>query len=153
MAFLQCSHKVIAEALQISEKEFSMRLKDDPELKAAMEKGQVRGRVKVKRALYRGIMNHHITICKECGKMTDDPFKFWHICPLCLSSNIKQSYRNGNPKLLKIFMQTFVDIPEKDTGSNDEEPFKFATLAEFSIHMANKHKAQEKEKWKEKRSD
>ena len=58
------------------------------------------------------------------------------------------------PKLFEIMIRCIealkaeVGIAEKDTGSNDEEePFKFATLAEFSIHMANRHRAQrEREK-------
>lgn len=135
LARLQCMKTEAARELNITVQTFDNHLKADKEFADAWETGKVRGKIQARQVWFTAMMDHYFSFCQNpaCMTITDDPNKFYGVCPVCKSEGVdentgepiqttmKHHREPGQTRLLEIFGKNYLDMTDKVMIQGDAE--------------------------------
>jgi len=152
LAKLKCTQREIARSIGMSEDHFGVRLKQDPELQAIMDSGEVTGNVEKRQLVEVAMRDRFFTFCMnpDCKEITEDPMKWFGKCPACNSldgegkpTTVKHERIAGDHGLLETYADTYLGWSDTVTiQGNEEKPVVIATLAEAALARAKRKREQ-----------
>ena len=111
--------KIIAEVIGYSEAGFHKRLKRDANLRSALEDNFNEGKIGLYVSQYRQAIDHYLTICKDCGKISEG--EFLESCSYCdrLDPLEKGNHNNVRHKHIPANVGMLIHLGKHHLGQTD----------------------------------
>jgi hypothetical protein len=129
--------KIIACRIGFTETGLSKRKKRDKQLQEALDGGYDDAKIGLYVAQYRKALDHYMTICRDCGKISDG--EFLESCPYCDKLNPKNEgqHTHVRHKFIEADTSMLIHLGKVHLGQSDKAILKITGDAEQPMVYKN----------------